>query len=102
MTRFLEHRTWISLGVAGVVGVASQSVVPWRAEDPLLVMSGRIVQVSTERYTPDTSRSYSRRRFSPRRWPAHWRTSLCAGEHIWRTRGRFRLIRSHRRAIGCS
>ena len=40
MTRFLEHRTWISLGVAGITGVAAQALVPWRAEDPLLVMIG--------------------------------------------------------------
>lgn len=38
MRRLLEHRGVISVGIAGVVGLAVKTQVPWRAEDPILVL----------------------------------------------------------------
>ncbi len=36
MRQLLEHRAWVSGAVAGIVGLASRTIVPWRADDPIL------------------------------------------------------------------
>ena len=38
MRRLLEHRSWASAVVAAAVGLVARTLLPWRADDPILVL----------------------------------------------------------------
>ena len=37
MRQLLEHRAWASAVVAAAVGLVARTLLPWRADDPILV-----------------------------------------------------------------